>query len=320
MNNHQTKTLEDPWKSIRPDKLRVVIIYETWVDGMRAKRFSDQVIDKVDNGQDLAVSVNVWSLEMLGIPEILNLAGVAAATADIVIISVTDTKSLPRQVKDWTTMWTSLVQDSHPFVAALFSKPVNGNASVHEEMRTVAMHEGVNLYSRMDHGNGRTPGLENRTAVTRPDASGGMLMPPADDRVLVVDDDDCSCVLAGKMLQMLGYQPDFASDGVEAVESFLPGKYSAILMDVTMPVMDGLDATKAILEIEATAGGHVPIIAMTANVMPGDREKCLAAGMDDFLAKPFRKDELAEKLDLERQRHCLRGKDHKLGCCLEETV
>jgi CheY-like chemotaxis protein len=305
MNNGQTQYGVDPWESIRPHNLRIVIIYETLVDGMLAKRFSDQVIAKVDNGQDLAVNLNVWSSEMLGIPEILNLAGVASATADIVIVSVTDAKSLPRQVKNWIAMWTSLVKDNHPFVAALFKNTVNGNAAVREEMRTVAKREGVHLYSRIDHANGRRHGLDKRPAA-RLDDSGGTLMPAVEDHVLVVDDDHCSCVLAGKMLQILGYQPDFASNGAEAVESFLPEKYSAILMDVTMPLMDGFDATKAILEIEEEAGGHVPIIAMTANVMPGYCEICLAAGMDDFLAKPFKREELAAKLDWS-QRHWHQG-------------
>jgi two-component system sensor histidine kinase/response regulator len=63
-----------------------------------------------------------------------------------------------------------------------------------------------------------------------------------------------------------------------------------------MPVMDGLEATRKIREIEAAAGGHIPIIALTANVMPGDRERCLAAGMDDFISKPFKRAELAAKL------------------------
>jgi CheY-like chemotaxis protein len=94
--------------------------------------------------------------------------------------------------------------------------------------------------------------------------------------VLVVDDDHYSSVLAGKMLEHLGYQADFAADGAEALDAFVPGMYSAILMDVTMPLMDGLDATKRIRNIEAVAGGHVPIIAMTANArrprtLPGVR-------------------------------------------------
>lgn len=141
----------------------------------------------------------------------------------------------------------------------------------------------------------------------------------ADDRVLVVDDDHYSRVLAGKILEMLGYRADFAANGDAAVHAFLPEKYSAILMDVTMPLMDGLDATEKIREIEALAGGHVPIIAMTANVMPGDRECCLAAGMDEFLPKPFRKADLAEKLESSRH-NCGGCKDQKSECQLEESL
>jgi PAS domain S-box-containing protein len=112
--------------------------------------------------------------------------------------------------------------------------------------------------------------------------------------VLVVEDDKTNSMLAGKMLESLGYQVEFAADGAEALDAFVPGKYSAILMDIQMPVMNGLEATGKIRELES--GTRVPIIALTAKVMPGDRERCLAAGMDDFLSKPFKKDELAAKL------------------------
>ncbi len=120
--------------------------------------------------------------------------------------------------------------------------------------------------------------------------------PTAHGLVLVVDDEPNSRVLAGKMLQRLGCRAEFAANGAEAVAAFLPGKFSAILMDMAMPVMDGLEATRKIREAEAAADGRVPIIALTANVMPGDRENCLAAGMDDFLAKPFKRESLAAKL------------------------
>ncbi len=115
--------------------------------------------------------------------------------------------------------------------------------------------------------------------------------------VLVVDDDTNSRTLAGKMLQSLGYRAGFAADGAEAVQAFVPGKYLTILMDMAMPLMDGLVATKKIREIEAATEFHVPIIAFTANVMPGECEQYLAAGLDDFLSKPFKRDELAAKLD-----------------------
>jgi PAS domain S-box-containing protein len=120
--------------------------------------------------------------------------------------------------------------------------------------------------------------------------------PPSSALVFVVEDDQNSSVLAGKLLQSLGYIADFAADGAEALKAFAPGKFSAILMDVSMPVMGGLEATKKIREIEEPTGSHVPIIALTANVMPGDRERCLAAGMDDFLSKPFKRAELAAVL------------------------
>ena len=119
---------------------------------------------------------------------------------------------------------------------------------------------------------------------------------PEGNLILVVDDDRASGVVAVKMLQNLGYQVGFVTNGAEAIEVFLPGKYSAILMDVAMPVMDGIVATSKIRALEAMSGYHVSIIAFTANAMIGDRERCLASGMDDFLSKPFRKEELAKKL------------------------
>ncbi len=120
---------------------------------------------------------------------------------------------------------------------------------------------------------------------------------PVAPLVLVVDDDEVCRRLAGKTLQALGLRAEFAADGAEAVRSFSPGRYSAILMDVSMPRLDGLGATAKIREMEFGTRSHVPIIAFTANVMPGGRERCLAAGMDDFLSKPFKRDELASKLD-----------------------
>ncbi len=118
---------------------------------------------------------------------------------------------------------------------------------------------------------------------------------PAEGKlVLVVEDDPTNSFLAKKMLQSLGYRAEFAVNGVEAVQAFVPGKYDAILMDVVMTKLNGLEATKKIRETEA--GSRVPIIALTANVTSADRELCLAAGMNDFLAKPFKMEALANAL------------------------
>ncbi|MEI8386182.1 MAG: PAS domain S-box protein [Verrucomicrobiota bacterium] len=115
--------------------------------------------------------------------------------------------------------------------------------------------------------------------------------------VLVVEDNSDSRTLTGIMLRNLGCRAEFSADGAEAVKAFAPGKFAAILMDVSMPVMDGIEATKKIREIEAAArSGNVPILAMTANVMSGDRERCQASGMDGFLSKPFKLQDLSDKL------------------------
>ncbi|MCX6971230.1 MAG: PAS domain S-box protein [Verrucomicrobia bacterium] len=138
---------------------------------------------------------------------------------------------------------------------------------------------------------------ENPSALTeqRPPAQMGGT-PANGTLVLVVEDDPDNSQLAGKMLNSLGCRVEFASNGQEALEAFRPGKFCAILMDMQMPLMNGLAATEKIRSLEAEAGGHVPIVALTANVMPGDEERCLAAGMDAFLTKPFTKACLAAKL------------------------
>lgn len=115
-------------------------------------------------------------------------------------------------------------------------------------------------------------------------------------RVLVVEDDRINARLARKILEDIGWQVDVAGNGAEAVDAFRRGDYLAILMDMQMPTMNGLEATERIRALEAENGARVPIIALTANAMPGDRERCMAAGMDDFLTKPFRRDEMATKL------------------------
>jgi PAS domain S-box-containing protein len=114
-------------------------------------------------------------------------------------------------------------------------------------------------------------------------------------RILLAEDNVVNQKLALRLLQQMGYRADLASNGLEAIECVARQTYDVVLMDVQMPEMDGLEASRRITA-SWPAGRRPRIVAMTANAMKGDREMCLAAGMDDYLSKPIRLDELVEAL------------------------
>jgi len=106
--------------------------------------------------------------------------------------------------------------------------------------------------------------------------------------ILLVEDNVVNQKLAARLLAKRGYTVTTANDGYEALAALDKQSYDLVLMDVQMPRMDGLDATAAIREGEKATGAHVPIVAMTAYAMKGDRDKCLRSGMDDYVSKPIR--------------------------------
>ena len=135
---------------------------------------------------------------------------------------------------------------------------------------------------------------------TSPVAAGPRAVAPLADgdrlHVLVAEDNVVNQKLARAMLTRLGHDCTLTSDGREAIAEWGGGGYDVVLMDVQMPDLDGFDATREIRRLEAGTGARVPIVAMTAHAMPGDRERCLAAGMDDYLTKPISLAEIARVL------------------------
>lgn len=134
--------------------------------------------------------------------------------------------------------------------------------------------------------------VETREDLPALDAANAAIMRLSAKTVLLVEDNPALRELATRQLKRLGVEVATASDGMEAVSSAAGSNFDLILMDCQMPVMDGFEATRQIRRIEERGRRHTPIVALTASVLPQDREKCFAAGMDEFLTKPVSLDDI----------------------------
>jgi signal transduction histidine kinase/CheY-like chemotaxis protein len=140
---------------------------------------------------------------------------------------------------------------------------------------------------------GVAPAAGGGDADTRAAILGAAADVPSGLRILVAEDHPVNQRLAVAMLRKMGHLPTVAEHGLAALACLETGTFDLVLMDVQMPEMDGLTTTEAIRLREQHLGGHVPIVAMTANAMSGDRERCLAAGMDGYVSKPMTAKDLA---------------------------
>jgi CheY-like chemotaxis protein/HPt (histidine-containing phosphotransfer) domain-containing protein len=140
---------------------------------------------------------------------------------------------------------------------------------------------------------GKSVGKERATVITR--------YTLREDRrelqILLAEDNAVNQQLAVRLLEKRGHTVTVASNGNEALALLKGSRFDVVLMDVQMPKMDGFQATAAIRKEEESTGGHLPIIAMTAHAMEGDRDRCLAAGMDGYVPKPIKVEELVEAIE-----------------------
>jgi CheY-like chemotaxis protein len=117
-------------------------------------------------------------------------------------------------------------------------------------------------------------------------------------RILVAEDNAVNQKLVTRLLEKRGHRVRVVANGLEAVNTLKEGGFDLVLMDMQMPEMDGFEATAAVRKEEGHSDLHIPIIALTAHAMKGDRERCLAAGMDGYISKPIRAAELDEVLNI----------------------
>ncbi|VXC25962.1 Histidine kinase [Pseudomonas sp. 8AS] len=161
--------------------------------------------------------------------------------------------------------------------------------------RTLAERMGGTLHAHSSEGVGSVFTLEiplpfSLRPTIEPQANQPLGYRGEGEEVLLVEDNPVNQTVIEAMLRSLGYQVSLVGDGLQAVHSASQHHYAAILMDCRLPVMDGYEATRQIRQLRAYA--NTPIIALTANALQGDREACLQAGMNDYLAKPFKRADL----------------------------
>ncbi len=143
----------------------------------------------------------------------------------------------------------------------------------------------------------RATGSTQSDATRAPVTARGLPKPRRSLRILLTEDNVVNQLVASRVLEKQGHRVVTSSNGREALARLDQERFDLILMDVEMPDIDGLEATALIRQKEKTTGGRIPIIAMTARAMKGDRERCLAAGMDEYVSKPIQPSVLFEVID-----------------------
>jgi len=185
-------------------------------------------------------------------------------------------KDLPRVL--FSSLGRREVGDTEGLFAAYLAKPIR-QSQLFDTLMNLITHEEAPRPAALTGKSTIDPGMATRHPL----------------RILLAEDTVVNQKLAMRLLGQMGYRADLASNGIEAIESVQRQPYDVVLMDVQMPEMDGLEASRQIVK-RWPAGERPRIVAMTANAMQGDRQMCLDAGMDDYITKPIRVDQLIDAL------------------------
>ncbi|HEX9082699.1 MAG TPA: response regulator, partial [Holophagaceae bacterium] len=194
----------------------------------------------------------------------------------------------------------SLPEGGEPTIGAgMGSRAAFAGPLYQPELRRAARDRGLHAFLALPVFPGQLRALVAPAASTGPAPAGGEAAASAEGRgalrVLLAEDNLVNQKVAVTMLRKIGVEADVATNGLEALDALLGVSYDLVLMDCQMPEMDGFEASRRIRDRERGTR-RIPIVAMTANAMVGDRERCLEAGMDDYIPKPVRMEDLRRAL------------------------
>jgi len=212
---------------------------------------------------------------------------------DVVIVDTTmeqDGKDLVRTIKQHSTLSKSKI------IVLSYDERIGQQADSADGYLLKPVKQSQ-LFDCIAGSMSRIPQMQLSTNVVEVATTVSEAMKETGIKILLAEDNKANQKLAMLLLTKLGYQVQLAMNGQEAVAAVRQGSYDLILMDCQMPEMDGFEATVQIRQLETSTGKHIPIIAMTANAMQGDREKCLAVGMDDYISKPINPKQLKQILE-----------------------
>ena len=259
------------------------------------------VDDKVTNRSVMEQLTRRWGMQPVLLDGGASLRRILDAEAeppacDVVLLDVDveadDAVELGKAIKrrpQWETVPVVLLTSVGRRGDAGTAREAGFSAYLTKPIREAQLYDGLMAVMKAPTGMDTIPSLVTRHTVAEAQVHAGL-------RILVAEDNIINQKVAVRLFERLGYRVDVVASGLEAVEALQRVEYGLVFMDCQMPHMDGFQATMAIRTSEA-GGRHTPIVAMTANTMQGDRERCLAAGMDDYVSKPITREAVQRVLE-----------------------